>query len=362
MINNWNDQHSPKKTPKPSQSRARGLVEDSDECLSPCESNLRSSRKSPVKRDRQSVEERKAFNEKKHAIAVAFLKELDDVIVNGEIASLAASTGGVQLTWSKKLQSTAGRANWKRESIRSKSAEGKISTTEYRHHASIELAEKVIDCEGLYSEPLAPQLSDKIFTKSVDRLLNVIAHEYCHLLNFMISNVKDNPHGKEFKAWGRKCSKAFAHRGIIVTTKHTYEIAYKYIWSCTHCGTEYKRHSKSIDPARHSCGNCKEKLIQVKPVPRGEGKAVGAYQMYVKEHFSRVKGEKPELTMGEVMVVLGKEFREKKKRDGARMKLIEEAEAVEADEGSNPATADESQTKDEGLDAVVRKLDFLDLS
>lgn len=38
-------------------------------------------------------------------------------------------------------------------------------------------------------------------TRSQDRLINVIAHEYCHLANFMISGVKDNPHGKEFKEW-----------------------------------------------------------------------------------------------------------------------------------------------------------------
>ena len=34
-----------------------------------------------------------------------------------------------------------------------------------------------------------------------ERLLNVVAHEYCHLANFMISGIKDNPHGKEFKEW-----------------------------------------------------------------------------------------------------------------------------------------------------------------
>ena len=37
--------------------------------------------------------------------------------------------------------------------------------------------------------------------QSQERLLNVVAHEYCHLANFMISGIKDNPHGKEFKAW-----------------------------------------------------------------------------------------------------------------------------------------------------------------
>ena len=34
-----------------------------------------------------------------------------------------------------------------------------------------------------------------------ERLVNVLAHEYCHLANFMISGIKNNPHGKEFKEW-----------------------------------------------------------------------------------------------------------------------------------------------------------------
>lgn len=35
----------------------------------------------------------------------------------------------------------------------------------------------------------------------IERLVNVLAHEYCHLANFMISGIKNNPHGKEFKEW-----------------------------------------------------------------------------------------------------------------------------------------------------------------
>ncbi|KAI4113653.1 MAG: hypothetical protein LQ338_008142, partial [Usnochroma carphineum] len=334
VINDWNDQHSPKKTPKSILTRRfypLGLGDEDD--LSPCETGRRSPSKSPAKRDKQAAEKRKAFNEKKHDLAASFLKELDQTIVNGQITALAEATGGVRLVWSKTLQSTAGRANWKREAVRSKNPDDTVSTTKDRHHASIELAEKVIDDE--------------------DRLVNVIAHEYCHLLNFMISNVKDKPHGKEFKAWARKCSAAFAHRGVNVTTKHSYEIVYKYVWVCTHCGTEYKRHSKSIDPARHSCGKCKEKLVQVKPVPRGEGKGMGEYQRFVKERFAGVKKERPELTMGEVMAVLGKEFREMKDSRKEDVVVVEEKEAE---------AGDRDEEKDVGLDSVMRKLDFLNLS
>ncbi|KAL8831259.1 MAG: hypothetical protein Q9170_005378 [Blastenia crenularia] len=316
VINDWNDQHSPR---KPKSSQARRLQdpdEDDENYLSPCEAGRRNPSKSPSKRDKQAAEKRKAFNEMKYSLATSFLEELDRTIVNGQIATLAESTGGVRLLWSKKLQSTAGRANWKREAIRTKSADGTLSTTRYRHHASIELAEKVIDNE--------------------DRLINVLAHEYCHLLNFMISNVKDHPHGKEFKIWARKCSAAFAHRGINVTTKHTYEISY----------------NKSIDPRRHSCGKCKEKLVQVKPVPRGEGKGISEYQKFVKEHYSRVKKDKPAMAMGEVMTVLGREFREMKALRKEEVVVVEQevVEVGESDEG-----------KEVGLDSAVKKLDFLNL-
>ncbi|KAJ9148569.1 hypothetical protein NKR23_g4757 [Pleurostoma richardsiae] len=147
---------------------------------------------------------RRAFDRSKHVLAADFLRELDQTLTGGKIEELTRSTGGVKIEWSKKLNTTAGRANWKREAVRAKEGDCDGDLVKHRHHAAIELAEKVIDDEG--------------------RLLNVIAHEFCHLTNFMISGVTQNPHGKEFSAWARKCSILFGHRGIKVTTKHTYDI------------------------------------------------------------------------------------------------------------------------------------------
>ncbi|KAL8774994.1 MAG: hypothetical protein Q9209_000473 [Squamulea sp. 1 TL-2023] len=335
VINDWNDSYSPKKPAKsPHRRKFNTAGEDGDDYLSPCENGRRSPSKSQINADKQAAEKRKTFNEKKYGLATAFLKELDQTIVNGQIAKLTEPTGGVRLLWSKKLQSTAGRANWRREAIRTKGVEVQGSTTEYRHHASIELAEKVIDNE--------------------DRLINVIAHEYCHLLNFIISNIKDNPHGREFKTWAKKCSTAFAHRGVNVTTTHVYEISYKYIWACSKCEIEYKRHSKSIDPTRHSCGKCHEKLVQVKPTPRGEGKGVSEYQKFVKGNFARVKRERPEISMGEVMTALGREFREAKQKEKRKDEAV-----VLTDDG--PKTDENCGDEEFGLDSVVRKLDVLGL-
>jgi predicted SprT family Zn-dependent metalloprotease len=254
--------------------------------------------------------QRKAFSEQKHAIASSFLTELDSTIAKGQISSLSKQTGGIKLIWSRTLKTTAGRANWRREQIRIRTGPLPTDyTTEIRHHCSIELAEKVIDDE--------------------ERLYNVLAHEYCHLTTFMISNVRNNPHGAEFKSWGRKVSDAFREKGVEVTTKHSYAIEFKYVWECISCSYEFKRHSKSIDTQRHSCGKCKGRLVQTKPVPRQTAigqdgkKEKSEYQIFVKGNFARVKKEMEsrgeDAKMGKVMENVAREYREMKaKKDGGR--------------------------------------------
>jgi predicted SprT family Zn-dependent metalloprotease len=231
---------------------------------------------------------KKAFDAKKDQLATDFLQQLDARITDGKIGEMTESTGGVKIVWSKTLKTTAGRASWKRETMSSKQTKDGISVEvkEYRHHSSIELAEKVIDDE--------------------QRLLNVIAHEFCHLANFMINGIKDNPHGKEFKVWAAKCSKMFASQGIKVTTKHTYEIDFKYVWTCTACSCEYKRHSKSIDPTRHRCGSCKAVLEQTKPAPRQASTAgkLSDYQLFVKEQMKIVRIENPDCQQKDMMKVI----------------------------------------------------------
>ncbi|GKT39905.1 HMG box-containing protein C19G7.04 [Colletotrichum spaethianum] len=273
FVDEWNEEHSPKK-----------LI------LPPAQ---KSPAKSPVKakagrtESAKQKENKKAFEQRKHELAQMFLRELDDAITQGKLQALAESTGGIKINWSAKLNTTAGRANWRREKVRSRLPDGTEKSVSDRHHASIELAEKVIDDEH--------------------RLLNVVAHEFCHLANFMVSGITGNPHGKEFKAWAAKCSQRFGDRGIEVTTKHTYEIDYKYVWECTECGLEYKRHSKSINPERHRCGSCKALLKQTKPTPRATGKT-SEYQQFFKEQMKIVKQEHPKSPQKEVMKIIGERW------------------------------------------------------
>ena len=114
--------------------------------------------KSP-KKDKQAIKQRKMFEEEKQKLATLFLEEIDETINHGKVADLASPTGGIKIIWSKKLNSTAGRANWRREALRSKNADGTVTTTSYRHHASIELAEKVINDEGKTPTPPRPILT-----------------------------------------------------------------------------------------------------------------------------------------------------------------------------------------------------------
>ncbi|OJJ49196.1 hypothetical protein ASPZODRAFT_59984 [Penicilliopsis zonata CBS 506.65] len=273
--NDWVDKHSPRKENPHGCTLERQLKEfleeDGDEeeeddggaMIVPSSKKGSKAPKTPsktalkraeVEKKKALVARKKSFDSRKASFAEDFLQALDDAVTGGEVQKLARDTGGVRIIWSKTLKTTAGRANWKRERAQTEPSGSSESTKPAsRHHASIELAERIIDSE--------------------DRLLNTLAHEYCHLANFMISNVHTNPHGTSFKQWGLKCTQAMKDHPVYggrieVTTKHNYKIDYKYVWCCVDCGQNYGRHSKSIDTSRMRCGCCKGLLQQIKPKPR----------------------------------------------------------------------------------------------
>ena len=374
VINEWNDNYSPQKPPMTSPRKralAKFLIHSNDDSNTEgsASSNISTPTASPNRKqqwstsistaeepqtspsklkkallaEKKAAKEAKAtFESTKQDLATTFLKALDQRITKGQLATLSSSTGGIKIVWSNTLRSTAGRANWKRTVQKpSSNSSTSISTTtisndqpKIHHHATIELSTKVLT------------------TRS--RLLNTLAHEFCHLANFMISNIRDQPHGTSFKSWAQKVTSEFAHDvqygldKIEVTTKHDYAIEWKYLWVCggelarreivrqseveveagagagaknqnksssstttitttkpgagggggekkekeegendnkfltqllqklsegtgggdNGCGTEYGRHSKSIDTRKHRCGKCKGGLVQVRPKPR----------------------------------------------------------------------------------------------
>lgn len=375
FIDEWNDEHSPKKqllpptAAKPPQSDNDSNNNSPNKKKASKSSSSSSPQKSKSKTSEAAAQRaaKKAFAQAKHEAAERFLRELDERVAEGRLSALAASTGGIRIEWSNKLNTTAGRANWKRETIRSKTAAAAVETppmssstaaaatttpepaaVQYRHHASIELAEKVIDDEH--------------------RLLNVIAHEFCHLATFMITGVTNNPHGKEFKGWAAKVTRILGGeggRGIEVTTKHSYDIAFKYVWECTACGTEFKRHSKSIHPDRHRCGLCKSVLRQTKPVPRGggDGKEGGSeeggsgkkekkesdYQRFMKEQMKVIREENPGCPPKDIMRMVASRWAAAKDSKTATTTTTTTNKAKEPPEGEGEVTAAHNKNRDDNL-------------
>ena len=128
----------------------------------------------------------------------------------------------VEVTWSNKLNTTAGITRMK----------GKLGQADSRV-ATIELATKVIDNE--------------------ERLRSTLLHEMCHAAAWLCDGVHKPPHGKHFKKWAaismkkvsycislifvchsNKLSSNFLQiKDVEVTTTHDYQIAYKYAWVST---------------------------------------------------------------------------------------------------------------------------------
>lgn len=149
----FSNQLNPQSPPRKAQTlmRAKGLASDSElfELTKPPPSVRLQDflTKGPVERDLKKTPQKRSFDKEKHSLGVLFLKDIDLKINNGKLEALAASTGGINLVWNKKLTSTAGRANWRREIVRSPNPNEDIPMI-HRHYASIELAEKIVDGEG----------------------------------------------------------------------------------------------------------------------------------------------------------------------------------------------------------------------
>ena len=179
FVNEWNDLYSPQKkilsSPNKPCTEHRYIPESYNFYQIGLDQGAVTS-----KTDTDARRYKKIFQATKHRIAENFVVELDFKITGGRIAEMSKDTGGVKLIWSRKLSSTAGRAHWRRTIPKIEKEQAYTGKAD-QHHVSIELAEKVINDQS--------------------RLKNVIAHEFCHLANFMISHVTDNPHGKSFKEW-----------------------------------------------------------------------------------------------------------------------------------------------------------------
>ena len=101
-----------------------------------------------------------------------------------------------------------------------------------------------------------------------------------------------------------------------MSTCHSYDIYYKFSYSCSGCGQTFGRHTKSIDLTRQCCARCKGRLRLLGAFDRDgieiKARAPTGFASFVKERFGALKQERPRLSHGELMAELGKQWKEAK--------------------------------------------------
>lgn len=204
-----------------------------------------------------------SFRRNRDALTKSAFDEFNGKVFNGSLS-------GVKFEWSNKLRTTGGITHLKRL----------INIeTDPTYFATIDLSEKVLDEEH--------------------RMRSTLLHEMCHAATWIIDKVAKPAHGSVFKKWGRYATKK---TGIVVTTTHSYAIQYKFAWACQtpKCGVVIQRHSRSVDIARHVCGRCKGKLIEIDAPQKGARKSeiiktpkketiLSGYNLFIKQTSREVR-------------------------------------------------------------------------
>jgi len=151
--------------------------------------------------------------------------------------SYVSDCGLATVTWNKKLKSTAGRCRMG------------------------------ICKDNRLSKKFCIELAPHILT-SGQRLRDTFLHELIHAANWMIDLDHKAGHGPLFRKWGVLAKKL--HPEIPpVSTKHSYEINYKYWWECSNvsrgtCTVKVGRKSKSLDVTKVRCAKCKAPFVYVR--------------------------------------------------------------------------------------------------
>ena len=185
-----------------------------------------------------------AFSRNRQSLADEAFTDFDIAVFSGKLA------GHCTIEWSKTLRTTAGLTRMHR------------NRRDGTRTAKIELSIKVLD--------------------DMSRLRETLMHEMIHAATWLIDRVDKPGHGAIFQKWGRRAEKKF--RDITVSTRHNYEISYKYSWTCVDCKCVIGRQSRSIDVSRQVCGKCHGRLVETT-----QKKKPSAYNVFVKEQSVKVR-------------------------------------------------------------------------
>ncbi|KAJ3023659.1 hypothetical protein HKX48_001883 [Thoreauomyces humboldtii] len=235
-----------------------------------------------------------AFARKRVLLAAALYAEFNESVFGGKLPD------DLTILWSRKLHTTAGRCFQERT--------GNV------YMARIDLSTKVVD--------------------TIEKLRTTLMHEMCHAAQWIVDHTNKPAHGKVFKYWGQVAERVYPD--IKTRACHSYEIAFKFWYVCQRCDARYGRHSKSINVATHGCGACRGRLTLVgddqgsgseKTKKDGTPRKVNRFTEFVKDNFANIKQAHPELKHRELMMFVGKRFREAAARDDTQVESARETAA-----------------------------------
>ncbi|CAF1589013.1 unnamed protein product, partial [Adineta ricciae] len=155
-------------------------------------------------------------------------------------------------------------------------------------------------------------LSNKV-CDSPERCRDTLLHEMCHAAVSLIDGKMNEGHGPLWRKWTRKAEQHYPYLPAI-SVKHTYDIAYKFVYRCTKCQYEVQRHSKSLDIEMDFCGKCMGKFeLLVNNTKTNEvqtpKKTLTRYNLFIKEHFQTMKQAQPHLSTPQLMKHLSQEYK-----------------------------------------------------
>ncbi|GAB1517876.1 hypothetical protein RhiTH_000931 [Rhizoctonia solani] len=215
------------------------------------------------------------------AMAIALFAELNDSVFDGKLPS------DCPIEWSKKLNTTAGRAHWKR--IRD--ANGRVT----RHDTRIELSTKVVDCEGFFRSSPSYGIKECLHCCCFpERIKNTLSHEMCHLAAWIFDSEMKPPHGPAFKRWSKRIMKAGPDISISVSAFLFSGLTY---WQLIPPGLHMNRPVIRMRYPTNTNGNVPQKNVE---------------EHYLKLHMKEFKAANPGIQHGEVMKRLGEMFRAEK--------------------------------------------------
>ena len=153
------------------------------------------------------------------------------------------------------------------------------------------------------------ELSEKV-CDSAERLRDTLVHELCHAAVWLLDGVWRGGHGREWKSWGRHVTSVFPYLPPLGRC-HSYQIHAKFVYQCTACQAQIRRHSKSVDTDAKVCGRCGGRLLlftqrKDAALQPHEPRKPNVFALYVKQHYRHVKQDAA--SHKEAMTLLSQRF------------------------------------------------------